>query len=546
MARSTLGVVRAGSLAAELAGVAAEASAGESWRRDPALARRLLEDTLFEQALAAEASGDPAAQGAARAARDEALVQAFEERLYRGLPEPNEEQIAAFLQANAALVQTGERLRLRHVFRRLPARASAEERQRARAELDQLRREVLAGADFGALARERSDSETAKFDGLITPVGRGGLPAPIEQVVWKLAVGELSDVVDTPVGLHVFRLEERLPASELTAEQKRAWARQRLVNEARQAARLAAFERLKTEGGASYAPPSSGTRAVPATPVFRLGDTSVSVADLERARAELSFAERHRTTLAELAERQAWRRLVAWDADRTALAREPDVAFALERARRRTLAQHASAKRLQAWAEARPDDELRARFDSAPERYGIPEQLRLSVIVQQIRPGASPNAPFEALSALARELRLGPRDLAATAREVSDDASAAAGGDLGQVSLRELQEWAGQQTAERIARLAPGELGGPFLLDVYREEQLGTKVEGALLARVEERTPALPRTFAEARAQVAEALARDQPLEARAAVRADVLASIQAQVFEPALKRALERALASP
>src|SRR4029453_4075455 len=67
---------------------------------------------------------------------------------------------------------------------------------------------------------------------------------------WALQPGELSDVVETRVGFHVFRLEERRPPEELTPDQQRDWARLRLTHLARQAARQAERSALLSASGA--------------------------------------------------------------------------------------------------------------------------------------------------------------------------------------------------------------------------------------------------------------------------------------------------------
>lgn len=543
--RSSLGDVAAAPLLAALERAARERPELAAWPGDPAVARGFLEEWLFGQALAQEAHREgldatPPARATLAGLRREALAKVLEQRLEAALPPPTGAQVEAFLRANVALVRRGERLSLRHVFKRVAAQAPAGERARVRDEVEALRRRAIQGEDFGQLARDNSDSETAKFDGQIAPQSRGQLPPSVEDVVWSLAPGEISGVVETPIGFHVFRLEARLPVDELPADEQAAWARLRLRHQARQEARRRERERLLAASGARDAsatlPP---WRAEPGTVVFRLGPDALTVADLLGAREQQPFAQRHRASLLELAEPETWRRLLAWRADREGLWRDPEVAAAVGDAERRWLAEQAYARRLERWQAAVPEAELRSFFEGSPGRFDEPARLRLRVVVVHRAPGGSPHASYERLAQVARQVRAGERELADVARQLSEDESAAAGGDLGAILPRDLAEWAGTTTLDRVQKLPVGELGGPYLLEIYREEQLAYVPEGHLLAYVEERRAARPRRFEEARLDVIAELARDRALLARQSIRADVLREIGAELHP-------ERLVAAP
>lgn len=101
-------------------------------------------------------------------------------------------------------------LRASHIMLRLPIGADAAARDSVRAKLEGLREEIVAGADFAEMARRYSqDPGTAPAGGDLGYFGRGDMVAPFEEAVLRLEPGEMSDVVQTPMGLHLIRLDER-------------------------------------------------------------------------------------------------------------------------------------------------------------------------------------------------------------------------------------------------------------------------------------------------------------------------------------------------
>jgi parvulin-like peptidyl-prolyl isomerase len=81
-------------------------------------------------------------------------------------------------------------------------------RDEARAAIDVVRAELLGGADFADLARERSEDGSAERGGDVGTLGRGRMAEAYELAAFALAENELSVVVETEFGFHVI---QRLP-----------------------------------------------------------------------------------------------------------------------------------------------------------------------------------------------------------------------------------------------------------------------------------------------------------------------------------------------
>jgi parvulin-like peptidyl-prolyl isomerase len=87
----------------------------------------------------------------------------------------------------------------------LPARAAA--RQKIEAILE----EIKGGRDFADQARRYSEGPEAARGGDAGWIYGGNGPPPIERAVFRLQPGEISDVVETRLGFHLLRVEERRP-----------------------------------------------------------------------------------------------------------------------------------------------------------------------------------------------------------------------------------------------------------------------------------------------------------------------------------------------
>jgi hypothetical protein len=98
----------------------------------------------------------------------------------------------------------------RHVMMAYPIEATQAQRDSVRALLTQLRTRIVGGARFEDIARQYSqDPGSASSGGDLGFFSRGEMVQPFEDAVLALEQGQVSDVVETPMGLHLIRLEER-------------------------------------------------------------------------------------------------------------------------------------------------------------------------------------------------------------------------------------------------------------------------------------------------------------------------------------------------
>lgn len=115
-------------------------------------------------------------------------------------------------------------------------------------ELDEARRlqaQLKAGKRFQELARLYSLSPDAKVGGDLGFFERGVMPPAFEEWAWKLAPGQMSDVVATDFGYHLFKVLQRRPARKRSLAEVRGELESRLLAERHAAAQAKYIQGLK-------------------------------------------------------------------------------------------------------------------------------------------------------------------------------------------------------------------------------------------------------------------------------------------------------------
>lgn len=90
---------------------------------------------------------------------------------------------------------------------------------RAFSQAQDLHRQISAGADFYELARKYSDGFNAQMGGRMGYLEKGKNLKEIDDVIFHLKAGEISPVIKTPAGFHLFRVESVRPSHQATLEE---------------------------------------------------------------------------------------------------------------------------------------------------------------------------------------------------------------------------------------------------------------------------------------------------------------------------------------
>lgn len=121
---------------------------------------------------------------------------------------PSDEAVAQYYQSNIARYSLPERRQARHILIKSSSSDSAEKKAASRAQIEEIAAKIKGGEDFATLAKERSEDTSAKQGGDLGLFGRGQMVKPFEDAVFAMKEGQVSDIVETPFGLHLIKLEK--------------------------------------------------------------------------------------------------------------------------------------------------------------------------------------------------------------------------------------------------------------------------------------------------------------------------------------------------
>lgn len=119
--------------------------------------------------------------------------------------DPTEEEMVAHFEAHSAEYAKAEQAQVSHILIKA-ASGRKEDIETARSRLMQIRKDIEEGADFADQAAAHSDCQSGrKSGGSLGWVSRGMTLPEFDKVVFAQKVGELSGVVETPLGFHIIK-----------------------------------------------------------------------------------------------------------------------------------------------------------------------------------------------------------------------------------------------------------------------------------------------------------------------------------------------------
>jgi peptidyl-prolyl cis-trans isomerase C len=157
-------------------------------------------------------------------------------------------QVEDFYAKNPDQFKQPERVRASHILIRFPENADAAAKAQAKSKAQQVLKEVKAGKDFAALAKEHSQDGSAANGGDLGFFPQGQMVGPFNDVAFKLKPGAVSDLVETAFGYHIIKVAEKQPARTVPLEEVRPRVEQYLQNQNRETETESYVKSLRAKG----------------------------------------------------------------------------------------------------------------------------------------------------------------------------------------------------------------------------------------------------------------------------------------------------------
>ena len=147
-----------------------------------------------------------------------------------------DEDIKNYYAQNINVAMADKRVKVRHILLLLPPDAGKEEEEKTYAIMKSIRERILAGEEFGILAKEYSADPSREYGGELPEFGKGEFIPEFERAAMALKEGELSDIVRTEFGFHLIQglkvqRPEVLPLKEVYDKIKNLLFREKLEEE---------------------------------------------------------------------------------------------------------------------------------------------------------------------------------------------------------------------------------------------------------------------------------------------------------------------------
>ena len=142
-----------------------------------------------------------------------------------------------------------ERVRASHILIATPENADAATKAQAKSRAQQILKDIKAGKDFAALARQHSqDPGSAVNGGDLGFFPQGQMVGPFNDAAFSLKPGATSDLVETQFGYHIIRVAEKQPARTASLEEMRPRIEEYLQHQNRESETESFVKSLRARG----------------------------------------------------------------------------------------------------------------------------------------------------------------------------------------------------------------------------------------------------------------------------------------------------------
>ena len=167
----------------------------------------------------------------------------------------SEEEARAYYEAHRTEFTTPSELTLREILIEVPASdrgVNVAQDDEARQKANEIRKRLQSGEPFTLLAAEFSNSASKANGGLIGPIKSDELAPQLQQLLDKVKVGDVAEVIRTQRGYQILQVESRTETKIRTFDEGRMAISQRVIETKRRAALQKYLDGLREQASITW------------------------------------------------------------------------------------------------------------------------------------------------------------------------------------------------------------------------------------------------------------------------------------------------------
>jgi peptidyl-prolyl cis-trans isomerase C len=158
-------------------------------------------------------------------------------------------EITTFYDANKARFRQEDSVHASHILIRADQQADSATKAKAKAQAEDLLKQLKKGAAFADLAKKYSqDPGSAPNGGDLGFFSKGQMVPAFDAAAFALQVGQTSAAVETPFGYHIIKVQEAKPGRDLTFDEVKAQIADYLKQQLRDKKSQEFVDQLKAKG----------------------------------------------------------------------------------------------------------------------------------------------------------------------------------------------------------------------------------------------------------------------------------------------------------
>jgi len=165
---------------------------------------------------------------------------------------PTADEVSTYYNENKKKYDMPESVNARHILLKVDEKADEKTKAEKKQKIEDLRKQLVGGADFAKLAGEQSDCPSKAKGGDLGTFPRGRMVKPFEDAAFSQKVNEIGPVVQTQFGYHIIQVLEHSQPKQKSLDEVKGSIEEMLKNKKRQESAQNYMEGLKQKAKIVY------------------------------------------------------------------------------------------------------------------------------------------------------------------------------------------------------------------------------------------------------------------------------------------------------